>query len=304
MKNVLIFGGTGFLGRSLADHLAERGMHITLIGRTAPLSCPHIFVKWDAKHLGDWMDHLAEADVVINLAGRSVNCIKTVAHKAEIIDSRVETTQLIGSALRQMDHRVALWLQMSTAHIYGDSEQELFTESSSTGCGFAPDVGRAWESAFDASLPAGIRGVILRTSFVIGKDGGALPQMALLVKLGLGGRVGSGKQGISWIHLHDFNRLMHEMILDVSFDGIYIVSAPQPVSQREFMRALRSAMGVRLGLPAAAWMASMGAKYLFRTDPELVLLGRYVVSERLQSAGFHFMYRSIDEALRNIFSHR
>lgn len=107
MKRVIIFGGTGFLGRSLADHLVDQGMHITLIGRTAPSSCPHIFVKWDAMHLDNWTDHLAEADVVINLAGRSVNCIKTDKNKKEIIDSRVGTTRLIGEALRQTDHQVS-----------------------------------------------------------------------------------------------------------------------------------------------------------------------------------------------------
>lgn len=193
---------------------------------------------------------------------------------------------------------------MSTAHIYGDSREAVFTESSATGSGFAPEVGRAWEEAFDESLPQGVRGIKLRTSFVIGRDGGALPQMTLLAKLGLGGRVGSGAQGISWIHQHDFNRLLHEMILDKNYKGAYIVSAPQPVSQRDFMKAIRSSQGIRLGLPTPRWMASLGAKLFFRTDPELVTLGRYVISERLRAEGFRFEYADVEEALREIFSPR
>lgn len=194
---------------------------------------------------------------------------------------------------------------MSTAHIYGDPPSTVCTEESVEGVGFAPSIGRAWEAAFaEGKLPEQ-RGVILRTSFVIGHDrgagGGALEALRFIAKIGLGGRVGKGTQGMSWIHEDDLNRLIAKAITEDTMSGVYVASAPDPVSQTDFMRTLRSVIGMPIGLPAMEWMVRIGAPLFFRTDPDLVLYGRYVVSKRLADDGFVFQFPKLEPALRNLF---
>ena len=197
-----------------------------------------------------------------------------------------------------------IWVQMSTAHIYGDPPTAFCDEFSAEGIGFAPTIGRAWESAFAESILPHQRGVTMRTSFVLGKDrgagGGALQMLKFLVQLGLGGKVGHGVQGMSWIHETDLCRLFAKAVKDESMSGVYIASAPNPVSQSDFMRTLRKEMGMPIGLPAIEWMVRIGAPLLFRTDPELVLYGRYLRSRRLSELGFEFMYPKLEAALHDL----
>jgi hypothetical protein len=173
---------------------------------------------------------------------------------------------------------------MSTAHIYGDPPTVTCTEDSPFGYGFAPFVGRAWESEFEQNALPAQRCVVLRTGFVIGRDcgagGGALARLLTLVRFGLGGTVGSGTQGMSWIHEADLNRLFERALTNDRMQGVYIAASPNPVSQREFMTTLRRVVGMPLGLPAFSWMVRIGAPLFMRTDPELALYGRYVVSKR------------------------
>lgn len=304
-KKVVIAGGSGFLGVSLAHHLAERGAEVVILSRNEPkVSGPWKHRRWDARMIGDWKDELEGADGLINLAGRSVDCIKTPDHQDEILRSRVESTRVPGKAMRLIDSPPPVWVQMSTAHIYGDPPTAICTEDSSLGCGLAPLVGKAWEEAFHTSLLPSQRGVVLRTSFVVGRDrgagGGALATLGFLAKIGLGGRVGSGQQGMSWIHETDLNRLFERALTDETMRGTYIASSPNPVSQIEFMQHLRRAVGMPIGLPAFGWMVRFGAHYLLRTDPELALYGRYVVSKRLSEEGFEFEWPDLEGALRNL----
>ncbi len=193
---------------------------------------------------------------------------------------------------------------MSTAHIYGDPPQAMCTEESAFGYGLAPFVGRAWEEAFHASLLPWQRGVVLRTSFVLGRDrgagGGALDTLGMLARIGLGGRVGSGRQGMSWIHETDMNRLFERGLTDGAMQGAYVASAPHPVSQVEFMRELRRVVGAPIGLPAFSWMVRIASRFLLRTDPELALYGRYVRSKRLESEGFDFRLPHLRGALEEV----
>ena len=217
---VVIAGGSGFLGISLATHLAASGRSIVVLSRHPPKpSGPWRHVSWDARTLGEWRRELDGASGLVNLVGRSVDCIKTPDHQDEILRSRVEATRVLGLAVRTVDSPPPVWVQMSTAHIYGDPPHVTCTEESPFGYGLAPFVGRAWEDEFRASVLASQRPVILRTSFVIGRDrgagGGALARLRMLVRLGLGGTVGSGTQGMSWIHETDMNRLF-ERALDRS----------------------------------------------------------------------------------------
>lgn len=303
-RRVVITGGSGFLGQSLARHLVEAGNSVVTIARGASAGDARwTHATWDARTAGDWAKHLDGADAVVNLAGRSVDCIKTPEHRDEILRSRVDSTHAIGSALGTVNALPGVWVQMSTAHIYGDpSEDVLIDEDSPFGKGLAPTVGAAWETAFARSCPAGVRQVVLRTSFVLGRGGGALTTLTRLARLGLGGQAGHGRQGISWIHEHDMNRIFQRAIENDGMKGAYIATAPAPVSNAEFMRQLRRAVGMPIGLPAFEWMVRIAAPLLLRTDPELALYGRYCVSRRLREEAFEFEFPDLSSALRNLFS--
>jgi NAD dependent epimerase/dehydratase family enzyme len=193
---------------------------------------------------------------------------------------------------------------MSTAHIYGDPPTAVCTEDSSFGYGLAPFVGQAWENAYEEAVLPNMRQVIFRTSFVLGRKGGALPRLAFITRMGLGGRVGHGGQGISWLHEADMNRLFIRGITDENMKGIYIASAPNPVSNAEFMQQLRKAIGVPIALPAMPWMVKIGAPLMLKTDSELALYGRYCVSRRLTEEGFEFKFPTIATALEEIYSNK
>ena len=301
----VIAGGSGFLGLSLARHLTDRGASVVILSRSVPrIDGPWQHQVWDGRTLGPWKDELNTASGLVNLAGRSVDCIKTPDHQDEIVRSRVESTRILGAAMREIDSPPPVWVQMSTAHIYGDPPEVLCTEESALGYGLAPFVGKAWEEAYADSVLPSQRQVILRTSFVLGRNrgagAGALDTLLPLTKVGLGGKIGSGTQGMSWIHELDMNRLLERGLTDAQMRGVYIASAPNPVSQVEFMRELRRAVGMPIGLPAFSWMVRIGARFLLRTDPELGLYGRYVHSRRLAEESFEFQLPTLHEALQEL----
>lgn len=307
---IIIAGGSGFLGTSLATHLLALGRPVTILSRRAtsvPRGATH--QTWDGRTLGPWAAALDGASAIINLAGRTVDCIKTPDHCDEILRSRVEATLVLGRAMRGVASPPPVWVQMSTAHIYGDPPTALCDEDSPHGYGLAPTVGKAWEEAFTHSLLPSQRGVILRTSFVIGRPNpggaGALGRLGLLARLGAGGTVGRGTQGMSWIHELDMNRIFERAVTNSTMRGVYIASSPQPVANRDFMRTLRRHAGglgaLGIGLPAMEWMVRLGAPLLLRTDPELALYGRFVMPQRLLSEGFEFRHQDLSSALAECF---
>lgn len=304
-RRVVIAGGSGFLGVSLALHLAGKGMQVSILSRNPPpIEGPWRHIPWDARTIDRWTEALAGADGLVNLVGRSVDCVKTPANRDEILRSRIESTRVLGEAMRTIDSPPPVWVQMSTAHIYGDPPSLVCTEDSPFGAGLAPLVGRAWEEEFRRAILPSQRGAVLRTSFVIGRDrgagGGALARLRTLARFGLGGRVGSGTQGMSWIHEADMNRLFERGLFDDSMEGAYIATAPNPVAQEDFMRSLRRSMRMPIGLPAFGWMVRLGAPLLLRTDPELALYGRYVRSRRLAEEGFEFQFPELGPALDDL----
>lgn len=305
INRIVIAGGSGFLGVSLAHHMVDLGAKVTILSRNPPKPVgPWDFVAWDARTLNDWSSVLDGSDAIINLVGRTVDCIKTPDHCDEILRSRVEATRVLGEAMRAIALPPPVWVQMSTAHIYGDPPTVICSEESPFGYGLAPDIGKAWEEQFAASIIPSQRGVVLRTSFVVGRDrgagGGALSRLRFLVRLGLGGKVGTGKQGMSWIHERDMNRIFERAIQDSSMHGAYVASSPNPVSQVDFMRQFRKTLRMPFGLPATESMVRFGAHWLLRTDPELALYGRYVIPQRLTDAGFAFEYPDLSDALSEL----
>ena len=300
---VVIAGGTGFLGQNLARHLTDLGWEVVVMSRhAADNGARWRHAVWDARTVGEWVRHLDGAAALVNLAGRTVDCVKTPDHCDEILRSRVESTEVLGRALQSVTTLPRVWVQMSTAHIYGDPPDVVCDEDSSFGWGLAPFVGREWEQAFARVVPSSIRQVILRTSFVLGKNSGALRQLTRLVRFGLGGTVGDGRQGISWIHEKDMDRLFERSIADDSMRGTYIATAPNPVSNAEFMREMRKAVRAPIGLPAAAWMVRLAAPLMLRSDPDLALYGRYCVSRRLQEEGFEFRFPDVRSALQDLYN--
>ncbi len=302
---IVIAGGRGFLGLSLATHLTSRGWTVVILSRN-PQRCdgPWQYIGWDARDRGEWKQALDGAQGLVNLAGRSVDCVKTPDHQDEILRSRIEATRALGWAVRSLDAPPPVWVQMSTAHIYGDPPHVTCTEDSPFGVGLAPFVGRSWEDEFQRMVLPTQRGVVLRTSFVIGRDrgagGGALARLRSLARIGFGGRIGKGTQGMSWIHDADMNRLFERALTNDSMNGAYVASSPHPVSQREFMKTLRKLVGMPIGLPVPSWMVRVGAPLFMRTDPDLALYGRYVVSSRIQQEGFTFEFPDLENALRDL----
>ena len=297
----MIAGGTGFLGTNLARHLVGDGYEVVALSRHRPAEDPGWqHACWDARTLGDWVHHLDGATALVNLVGRTVDCVKTPDHCDEILRSRVEATDVLGRALRQVQSPPRTWVQMATAHRYGDPPEVVCDEDAAFGYGLAPIVGQAWEEAYARAVPAQTRQVILRTSFVLGRNGGALPKLARLARWGLGGRAGHGRQGISWLHEQDMNRLFARTIADERMKGAYMATAPNPVSNAEFMRELRRAHRVPFGLPATGWMVRLAASLILRTDPDLALYGRYCVSRRLREEGFDFLFPDLESAMRDL----
>ena len=301
MKKIIIFGGSGFIGQNLAKRLETSKYEVHIVSRNKPKNCFGQFTQWDASTLGSWVDLLENSEAIVNLVGRSVDCIKTAENIDEILRSRVDSTLLVGQALKRIKNKPKTWVQMSTAHRYGDSLNTICTESSSFGYGLAPYVGKMWERAYLEVVPKNMKQVIVRTSFVLGKEGGALQRMASLTSLALGGTLGHGKQGISWIHEDDMSQLLIQAIENNTMSGAYIASAPNPVSNAFFMKRLRIALNMKIGLPAFSWMVKLGAPIFMNTDPELALYGRYCISERLQEEGFDFSYPTLEEAFDDIF---
>jgi uncharacterized protein (TIGR01777 family) len=307
-RPIVIAGGSGFLGTSLATHLLQLGRRVIVLSRNPSRATGAEYVSWDARTLGDWKHVLNGAAAVVNLVGRTVDCIKTPDHKDEILRSRVESTLVLGQAMWAVSEPPLVWVQMATAHIYGDPPEVVCSEDSPFGIGLAPFVAKAWEEAFHASVLPEQRKVIMRTSFVIGRDrgagGGALSRLKTLVRFGVGGTVGTGRQGMSWIHEADMNRLFEAAITDERMHGAYIASSPNPVSQKQFMKELRQAMRMPIGLPAFEWMVRIGAPLFMRTDPELALYGRYVVSHRLAAEGFQFQFPNLREAMADLLGNK
>jgi len=301
---VILAGGSGFLGQALASFLIDQNFNPIILTRGPdhpPTSTTTQHIHWDATTTnGHWPASLNNSHAVINLVGRTVNCRKTPANKKEILDSRILSTRALAQAWQLAANPPEIWIQTSTAHIYGDTDDEILDESSPTGTGFAPDVGRAWEKEFaDANL-ADTRRVILRISFVLGIGrNSALKTLSRITRLFLGGHTGSGRQWMSWLHIADYCQIILRALTNPNMSGIYIATAPTPVTNKEFMRHLRRTLHRPWSPPVLKPFVHLGALAM-RTDPELALKGRRCIPTRLLNEGFQFQFPTPPHALTNL----
>ena len=297
---IVIPGGAGQLGQILARHFHGHGHHVTVLARHSTPS-EWRTVIWNGYDLGDWARVLESSDVVINLAGRSVNCRYTSENRREILTSRTITTGLLGQAIAQAAQPPALWLNASTATIYRHNFDRAMDEATGEIGGqepnapaqwaFSIEVAMAWERALFAENLPKTRRVAMRTAMVMSPDsGGAFDLMLRLVRWGFGGATGSGRQYISWIHDVDFVRAVEFLIAQDDVEGAVNLSSPFPVTNRKFMNCLRRAWCTSyIGLPAPSWILPLGTA-LLRTEAELVLKSRRVIPQRLLEAGFDFHF--------------
>ncbi|WP_374054833.1 TIGR01777 family oxidoreductase [Rossellomorea sp. FM04394] len=293
-KKIVIAGGTGFIGQYLQKKFLDEGYKVTIISRQSP------HVSWDRPN--DIVQSIEGADMLINLAGKSVDCRYNEKNKAGIFRSRTETTEILGSALIQCQNPPSLWINSSTATIYRHAEDRPMTEEDGDiGTGFSVEVAKKWEEAFFSfSLPA-TRQAALRIAIVLGPDGGVMTPYKNLVKYGLGGVQGPGDQRFSWIHVEDVFRIILFLNEEKELSGVFNCSSPNPVTNREFMSHLRTAMNKKIGLPTPKWMLEAGALFI-KTETELVLKSRWVIPKRLEKAGFVFQYGTLEKALRHILA--
>jgi uncharacterized protein (TIGR01777 family) len=306
---IVLPGGTGQIGTILARAFGQAGHEVTVLTRR-PTAAGQVY--WDGTTLGPWAEVVDGSDVVINLAGRSVNCRYTAASLQAMMDSRVDSARVVGAAIERAARPPGVWLQMSTATIYAHRLDGPNDESTGIVGGTEPGVpayweysvriARRWEQAQRRARTPATRKVALRTAFVVSPDrGGAFDVLSRLARLGLGGPVAGGGQYVSWIHEADFVRAVEFLIGREDLVGPVNLAAPEPLPQREFMAGLRAAWGRQAGLPAAGWMAEIGALVL-RSDTELLLKSRRVVPGRLLAAGFDFRYPRWPEAARDLVS--
>lgn len=291
-KKVVIAGGTGFVGKYLQAQFYHMGYEVYIISRKKQN------IRWE--DTDGIVRALENSEMLINLAGKSVDCRYTEKNKKSILKSRTETTRLLGDALLKCRHPPELWINSSAATIYREAEDKAMTESEGeTGMGFSVDVAKAWEEAFFSFRLPGTRQAALRIAIVLGKDGGVMKPFINLVRLGLGGRQGSGKQMFSWIHMEDMFRIILFLQADKSLTGVFNCSSPHPVDNAALMQTLRETMNVKVGLPSPEWLLEIGA-FFIRTETELILKSRWVLPERLLQAGYIFKYPLLDAAIKNI----
>ena len=307
--HIVIPGGSGQVGQMLARRFTASGHEVTVLSRR-PEPRPWKVLPWDGQTPGPWVHSLEGSDVCINLTGRSVNCRYTARNRREIHDSRTVATSLLHEVIKTLKTPPRVWLNASTATIYRHALDRAMDERTGEFGGNEPGapetwnfsirVARDWEDAFFRTALPRTRQVALRSAITFSPDRGSVFEvLSRLVRCGLGGANGSGAQYVSWIHEIDFLRAVELLIANESIEGAVNLAAPNPLPNREFMRVLRQAWGVRVGLPASRWMIEVGSFFL-RTESELVLKSRRVVPGRLLETGFAFQFAEWDGAAHDL----
>jgi len=302
-SRVMLASGSGFLGQLLVQEFERRKCPTIILSRSPRpdrmANGDSQQVKWDGKTAGEWFRLLEGAEAVINLTGRSVNCLHTPKNQSEIIESRVNSVRAIGEGIQHCARPPRVWIQAGSLAIYGDAGDRVCDETTPPGEGFTTDVCTQWEKAFDEAKTPQTRKVLLRIGLVLGSRGGFIEPLINLTACFLGGTIGSGRQYISWLHAEDFNRIVFRAIEDDSFDGVYNATGPNSVTNAEFMRELRRVMHRPWLPPTPVWAVRLGAR-LIGTEASLALTGRRCIPKRLTEAGFDFHFPELRKALEQI----
>jgi uncharacterized protein len=292
---VVIAGGTGFIGSFLTKEFNKAGHEVLVISRRAGT------VRWtDFRGIRNALEN---ADLLVNLAGKSVDCRYNARNKEKILISRTLTTKILGQAIEQCENPPTLWINSSTATIYRHAEDRTMTEADGDiGDGFSVYVATQWEKTFFSFHLKQTRQIALRMAIVLGKTGGVIKPFLNLVRFGLGGRQGNGRQIFSWIHIADVFGVIQFVLENKELSGVFNCSAPDPVSNEMLMKSFREKTNTKVGLPSPDWLLRMGA-VMIKTETELILKSRWVLPEKLLKAGYKFQYPSLNEALENILQH-
>jgi len=301
---VILAGGGGFLGQILSAHFLARGREVVVLSRAPKARGDGVReVNWDGETVGEWARFLDGSDSVINLAGRTVNCRYHARNRRLILDSRVNSTRVVGEAIARAAKPPRVWFNSSTATIYRHTFGPAWDETGEIGGTpeskdeFSVEVACAWEKTFNSAKTPATRKVALRTAMVLGHGKNSVfPMLRRLARVGLGGKMGNGRQFVSWIHEGDFCRAIDWLLEHGDVSGVVNLAAPNPVTNAEMMRAFRDVCGISIGLPASRWMLEVGAFFL-RTETELIIKSRRVISGRLIAAGFEFRFPRLKDAL-------
>lgn len=295
MKKIIIAGGTGFIGTYLRKQFEKSGYEVLIVSRQPGA------ILWEERPR--IIAALENSALLINLAGKSVNCRYHSKNREEILFSRTVTTQILGEAIGACRNPPPLWINSSTATIYRHAEDRPMTEANGElGSGFSVEVAKSWEESFFSFKPDKTRQVALRMAIVLGRNGGVMKPFQNLVRFGLGGKQGSGKQMFSWLHIEDLFRIILFLQQQAHLEGVFNCAAPQPVRNEDLMKMVRDRMHIRLGLASPSWLLNIGAAVI-KTETELILKSRWVIPERLEQAGYIFRFPTLQQALTDILSH-
>jgi len=299
-KRIILAGGSGFIGMALARELIRRGHEVVVLTRSPRTRMDGVREDvWDGKNPGEWIKLLNGAEAVVNLTGKNINCPHTPENLRAITASRVDSVSALAAALSQVKTPPRVWVQASATGFYGDMQDRLCEENSPNGTDALSQICRDWENAFaGANLPQ-TRKVTLRIGFVLGRESGALPVLAKLTKLFLGGAVGSGRQYLSWIHLADLVQMFVAAIEQENLSGTFNAVAPNPVTNEEFMRELRRALHRPWSPPAPEFAVRLGAR-LMGSEPSLALVSQRCAPNRFLAAGFAFQFSQLAPALDDL----
>ena len=303
-KRIVIAGGSGFIGRALAARLAQRGDAVVVLTRAPRQSGASSRIRevyWDGRRLGPWTTEVDGADAVINLTGRNVNCRYTRKNLREIDASREDSVRVMAAAIKNSAQPPRVLVQASTTAIYGDAGEHWCDETTPPGDGIPVRTATKWERAFEAAPTPNTRRVVLRISFVLGREGGVFRTLATIARWYAGGPVGSGRQYISWIHIDDLVRIVLRAIDDGTMTGVYNATGHSPVTNEQFMRELRRALHRPWSPRIPGWLVRVGC-FVIRTEPVLALTGRRAAPRRLVDEGFTFEHGELRPALQALLT--
>lgn len=300
-EKIVLAGGNGYLGQVLAKHYSGLTNEVIVLARKPKTKQANIrTVVWDGKSEGSWAENLENADLLVNLCGKNVNCRYTPKNQEEIIKSRIVPTRLLDRAVEQLKNPPKVWINITSATIYRHAEDYGQDEiSGEIGYGFSVDVCKKWEASFFETALPGTRKVALRMGIVLGPSDGVFPRLLNLVRFGLGGQQGNGQQYVSWVHEQDAALSTEWILTHHNIKGIVNCTAPNPIKNHELMKLIKKAYGSWLALPCPTWMLSLGA-WLIGTETELILKSRWVLPNFLLAHGFKFQYPTAAAAIEDL----